>query len=80
MPAKSDPRDEEARAGSRFYIRRPFRAGDLLPALGLGLAAGLAAFYVTQVLRRRTPLDPNGTRPRLQQLKQLKRKHRPPGG
>lgn len=56
MPAKTDPRTEKHSAGSPFYYRRSLSAGELLPAIGIGVAAGLAAFYLAQVLMSRTPL------------------------
>jgi hypothetical protein len=56
MSAKSDPRDETVSAGSPFYYRRSLSAGELLPALGIGVAAGLVAFYLARVMTQRTPL------------------------
>jgi hypothetical protein len=64
MPAKSDPRasrvddDVDERAGSKFFYRRRVSGRDLLPAIGLGLAAGILAFYVAQIYLQRTPLVP----------------------
>ena len=56
MPAKTDPRNETDSAGSPFYYRRSLSAGELLPAIGIGVAAGLVAFYLAQVVMQRTPL------------------------
>ena len=58
MPAKTDPRNETDSAGSPFYSRRSLSAGELLPAIGIGVAAGLVAFYLAQVVMQRTPLAP----------------------
>jgi hypothetical protein len=56
MAAKTDPRSEKDGAGSPFYYRRSLSAGELLPAIGVGVAAGLVAFYLAQVVMARTPL------------------------
>jgi hypothetical protein len=55
MSAKSDPRDESA--GAEYSYRRTLSAGELLPAIGVGMAAGVLAFYVTRVFLQRTPLS-----------------------
>ena len=47
------PRDAE----SEYYYRRPLAFREILPALGIGVAVGMFAFYVTRVLLQRTPLD-----------------------
>src|SRR4051812_21840544 len=39
-----------------YTIRRPASRASLLPAIGVGLAIGLTAFYVTRVLLEREPL------------------------
>jgi hypothetical protein len=54
MSAKSDPRDESA--GAEYSYRRTLSAGELLPAIGAGVAAGVLAFYVTRIFLQRTPL------------------------
>jgi hypothetical protein len=56
MPAKTDPRDERDSAGSPFYYRRSLSVGELLPAIGVGVAAGLVAFYLAKVVMQQTPL------------------------
>ena len=43
-----------------YYYRRRLSAKDMLPAIGAGIAAGLAGFYVVQLLIQRTPLVPEG--------------------
>ena len=45
---------------AEYYYRRRLGAKDLMPAIGVGVAAGLAAFYVVQLLIQRTPLVPQG--------------------
>lgn len=41
-----------------YYYRRHLGAADLVPAIGVGIAAGLAGFYLVQLLIQRTPLVP----------------------
>jgi len=45
---------------AEYYYRRQLGATDLLPAIGVGVAAGLAGFYLVQLLIPRTPLVPQG--------------------
>jgi hypothetical protein len=45
---------------AEYYYRRRLGAKDLLPAIGVGFATGLAGFYVVQLLIQRTPLVPQG--------------------
>lgn len=49
---------------AEYYYRRQLGAKDLLPAIGVGVAVGLAGFYVVQLLIQRTPLVPQGELPR----------------
>ena len=39
-----------------YTIRRPRPLSSLLPAVGVGVAVGLAAFYVTRILLEREPI------------------------
>lgn len=55
MSAKSDPRDESA--GAEYSYRRTLSTGELLPAIGVGVAAGVVAFYVARIFLQRTPLS-----------------------
>ena len=59
-------RNETVSAGSPFYYRRSLSAGELLPAVGIGVAAGLVAFYLARVMLQKTPLvpEPQETAPR----------------
>jgi hypothetical protein len=56
MPAKSDPRAE--RAVPEYFYRRSLSVSELLPIIGVGVAAGIAAFYLARLYRERTPLVP----------------------
>jgi hypothetical protein len=55
MSAKTDPRDEPT--GAEYSYRRTLSAAELLPAIGVGVAAGALAFYVARVFLQRTPLS-----------------------
>ena len=39
-----------------YHYRRHLGAADLMPAIGVGIAVGLAGFYLVQLLIQRTPL------------------------
>ena len=56
MP-KSERFTPPREARDDYSYRRPLRFGELLPALGIGVAVGMFAFYVTRVLLQRTPLE-----------------------
>ena len=45
-----------------YVYRRALTSRDLLPAIGVGIATGLAAFYVTRLFLERTPLLPEERR------------------
>lgn len=45
---------------AEYYYRRQLGAKDLLPAVSVGVAVGLAGFYLVQLLIQRTPLVPQG--------------------
>jgi hypothetical protein len=49
---------------AEYYYRRKLVAKDLVPAAGVAVAAGLAVFYVVQLLIQRTPLIPTSKLPR----------------
>jgi hypothetical protein len=57
MPAKSDPRN--AAATTEYFYRRSLGGRHLLAAIGVGVAAGLTAFYLTKIMLERTPLAPD---------------------
>jgi len=59
------PRARSPRPTARlegYVYRRPLTGSELLPAIGVGVAAGLAAFYVTRLFLQRTPLLPEERR------------------
>jgi len=41
-----------------YTYRRHLGAAELMPAIGVGIEAGLAGFYLVQLLIQRTPLVP----------------------
>jgi hypothetical protein len=45
-----------------YVYRRALNATELLPAVGVGVAAGLVAFYVARLFLERTPLLPEERR------------------
>ena len=45
-----------------YVYRRPLTGRELLPAIGVGVAAGLTAFYVARLFLERTPLLPEERR------------------
>ena len=45
-----------------YVYRRRLTGPETLPALGVGIAAGLVAFYVTRLFLERTPLLPEERR------------------
>ena len=50
---------EAPRTRSQYVYRRTLDARELLPAIGIGVGVGAAAFYVAYLFLQRTPLDPN---------------------
>jgi hypothetical protein len=56
MPIQSDPRIESG--GAEYFYRRSLRTRELLPAIGIGVAAAVLAFYVARIVIQRTPLAP----------------------
>lgn len=60
MPAKTDPRFQPA--DSEYFYRRALSARGALPAVGVGVAVGLAAFYLVRLYLERTPLTPGPAR------------------
>ncbi len=60
MPAKSDPR--ETWSTDKYYYRRSLSAREMLPAIGAGVVAGAAVFYLATLLMQRTRLDADVSR------------------
>ena len=69
MPIESDPRIESG--GAEYFYRRSLRARELLPAIGIGVAAGMVAFYIARIVIQRTPLAPELTASRRKSRKAL---------
>jgi len=46
-----------------YVYRRRLAPRELLPAVGVAVGAGLAAFYVARLFLQRTPLDVAASRP-----------------
>jgi hypothetical protein len=59
MPANSEPL-HEASDRHNYYYRRSLTVRDYLPALAIGVGAGLFAFYLATRFAQRTPLLPDG--------------------
>jgi hypothetical protein len=58
MPANTDPSPDGEPFATEYYYQRQLGLRELLPAAGIGVAAGLLGFYVARVLLERTPLLP----------------------
>ena len=56
-------RREEPTIPPRYTYRRDLSMGELIPAIGAGLAVGAAAFYVATLFLQRTPLVPGPLEP-----------------
>ncbi|HKP15726.1 MAG TPA: hypothetical protein VJT85_06665 [Gemmatimonadaceae bacterium] len=63
MSRPSKARSPRPTARLQGYVyRRPLSVSELLPAIGVGVAAGVAAFYVARLFLQRTPLLPEERR------------------
>lgn len=60
MSATRDPLRQ--RTGSKYYYRRRIGGWELLPAIGIGIGAGVTAFYIARLLLQRTPIAPESRR------------------
>ena len=56
-------RREQPNVPPKYTYRRDLGAGELIPAIGAGLAVGVAAFYVATLFLQRTPLVPGPLEP-----------------
>jgi hypothetical protein len=64
MSVHSDPRRSSGNdARSEYYYRRSLTTRELLPAIGVGVGAGVVAFYLTKLFFERTPLLPTPASP-----------------
>jgi hypothetical protein len=62
MSAQHDPRLSAAQSvRPAYYYRRHLTVRELLPAVGVGIGAGVIAFYIAKLAFERTPLDPRPT-------------------
>jgi len=55
MP-KPEHASRDRDADNAYSYRRRLNLRELLPAIGIGVAVGVFAFYITRVLLQRTPL------------------------
>jgi len=65
MTRTADARSRTPRPTARlqgYVYRRPLSGPELLPAIGVGVATGLVAFYVARLFLQRTPLLPEERR------------------
>jgi hypothetical protein len=65
MTRNADARSRTPRPTARlqgYVYRRPLNGPELLPAIGIGVATGLVAFYVARLFLQRTPLLPEERR------------------
>lgn len=51
-------RRDETKVSRAYTYRRDLGPTELVPAIGVGVAVGMAAFYVATLLLQRTPLVP----------------------
>ena len=56
-------RRDESKVSREYTYRRDLRPAELIPAIGAGIAVGLAAFYVARLFLQRTPLVPGPLEP-----------------
>lgn len=56
-------RRDEPKVERGYTYRRELSGGDLIPAIGAGLAVGAVAFYVATLFLQRTPLVPGPLEP-----------------
>lgn len=56
-------RRDEPKVERGYTYRRELSRGDLLPALGAGIAVGAVAFYIATLFLQRTPLVPGPLEP-----------------
>lgn len=56
MPTAHKPLPRPRVVDAEYSYRRPLHVRELLPAVGVAIAAGLVTFYVARLLLQRTPL------------------------
>jgi hypothetical protein len=62
MAKQSDRPTREVARLEGYVYRRTLTGRELIPAVGAGIATGLAAFYLTKLFLERTPLLPEDRR------------------
>jgi hypothetical protein len=62
MAKTSDRPSREVARLEGYVYRRKLSARELIPAIGAGIATGLAAYYVALLFLERTPLLPEDRR------------------
>ena len=78
MDAERDPPlwTERAKVWETTYVyRRRLAARETLPAVGVGIAVGMVAFYIARIVMQRTSLRPE-MRPRSARLPEPRREPR----
>lgn len=63
MPSSEMRRPRLHAADAEYSYRRQLSLREMLPAIGIGIGAGLFAYYVTRLLMQRTPLRVDRGRP-----------------
>jgi len=56
-------RRDEPKVERGYSYRRELNRGELIPAIGAGLAVGAVAFYIATLFLQRTPLVPGPLEP-----------------
>lgn len=56
MPNAQLPSPRQRVVDAEYSYRRPLSLRELVPAVGIGIGAGLFAFYITRLLLQRTPI------------------------
>lgn len=56
MPNAAKPSPRPRVVDAEYSYRRPLSLRELLPAVGIGVGAGVFAFYLTRLLLQRTPI------------------------
>lgn len=63
MERRGEKSQAKAKVSRAYTYRRDLSASELIPAIGAGIAVGLAAFYVARLFIQRTPVVPGPLEP-----------------